>query len=67
MSCLAPEHKIWEIFHGYNPDTQLRCSTHECLERSEKVEKHYLPFRYKIYCHCYNKEINDQKQMSYFL
>lgn len=50
MSCLAPEHKIWEIFHGYNPHTQFCCSTHECLERSEKVEKHYLPFRYKIYC-----------------
>ena len=31
ISCLASAEKIWQIFHGRNPHTQLCCSSHKCM------------------------------------
>lgn len=31
ISCLALAEKIWEIFHGHNPHTQLCYSSHKCM------------------------------------
>ena len=31
ISCLALTEKIWQIFHGHNPHTQLCCSSHKCM------------------------------------
>ena len=31
ISCLALAEKIWQIFHGRNPHTQLCCSSHKCM------------------------------------
>lgn len=31
ICCLALAEKIWEVFHGHKPHTQLCCLTHKCI------------------------------------
>ena len=70
ISCLALAEKIWQIFHGRNPHTQLCCSSHKCMFLTNGA-----PFERELYRlsngirfiakkHCYHREIINQTQIS---
>ena len=70
ISCLALAEKIWQIFHGRNPHTQLCCSSHKCMFLTNGA-----PFERELYRlsngirfiakkHCYHREIIYQTQIS---
>ena len=70
ISCLALAEKIWQIFHGCNPHTQLCCSSHKCMFLTNvapfKREINRLSNGIRLIAkkHCYNKEIIYQTQIS---
>ena len=70
ISCLALAEKIWQIFHGRNPHTQLCCSSHKCmfLTNGAPFERELYRLSNGIRCiakkHCNHREIIDQTQIS---
>ena len=70
ISCLALAEKIWQIFHGRNPHTQLCCSSHKCmfLTTGAAFERELYRLsngiRFIAKKHCYHREIINQTQMS---
>lgn len=62
ISCLALAEKVWQVFHGHNPHSQLCCSTHKCILLTNVVtfsgSKQAFQ-RYRIYC----KKLWDNKEI----
>ena len=69
-SCLALAEKIWQIFHGRNPHTQLCCSSHKCMFLTNvapfkrEINRLSNGIRFIAKKHFYNKEIIYQTQIS---
>ena len=70
IGCLGLAEKIWHIFQGRNPHTQLCCSSHKCLFLTNGA-----PFERELYRlsngirfiakeHCYHRVIINHTQIS---
>ena len=70
ISCLALAEKIWQIFHGCNPHTQLCCSSHKCMFLTNgapferELNRLSNGIRFIAKKHCYHREIINQSQIS---